>query len=215
MTVLNFKNKEQADSIAGILDFSLNLIDPKAIKKLNKEMFEYASKLKNDLIYQQDENVMYLKDEEVLFVIDNAIWILTEEIKEKHNEIYSNSIELMKQLQNLIQDKQKIQDENRFTVDGNRKYDKELQKKYLSSYNREYLITRNYIFPVSLDIPKHKLPVMPKEGEIWILSEYKEAEGFEDNEEPIEDSVIIVNKLTNKKCEVLCSEFEKLSELND
>jgi len=105
LTTLKFKNKEQADTIAGILDFGVNLINPKDIKKLNKEMYEYALKLTNELIYQQDDEVIYLRDEEVLFVLDNTIWILNQELKEKKNPVYLNSIGLMKQLIELINSK--------------------------------------------------------------------------------------------------------------
>jgi len=113
LTTLKFKNKEQAETITGILDFGVNLINPKDIKKLNKEMYEFALKLKNELIYQQDEEVVYLRDEEVLFVIDNTIWILTQELKEKENVVYSNSIGLMKQLMELINSKkEEVKNEN-------------------------------------------------------------------------------------------------------
>jgi len=214
MIILRFKNKEQSKTIAGILDFSINLIEPKSIKKLNKEMYEYALYLKKDLIYQIDEEIMYIKEDEVLFVLDNAIWILEQEIKEKPNEVYFNSVGLMKQLKNLILDKKKSEDEKRFKIDGNRKFDPELEKKYLKNMNKEFLINQDYIFPFDLDIPKHKIPIMPKKDEIWILTDYRKGDLF-DGEDIIEDSVVIVNKLTNKKCEIFCSEFDKMSELND
>ena len=214
MIVLKFKNKQQADTIGGILDFSLNLIDPKEIKKLNKEMYEYTLELKNNLIYQKDNEVMYLKEEETLFVVDNAIWILSQEVKSKPNEVYSNSIGLLKQLKNLIIDKKIKDEEKRFTIDGNRKYDKELEKILKKNIDEEFLINQDYIFPFDLDIPKNKIPVMPKQNEIWILTEYKHGDLF-DTTEVVEDSVIITNKLTNKRCEVFCSEFDKLSELNN
>ena len=191
MTTLKFKNKEQADTIAGILDFSLTLIEPKSIKEFNKEMYQFALALKNDLIYQQDEEVMYLKDDEVLFVLDNAIWILSQEIKTKVNQVYSNSIGLMKQLQTLIQDKKKVADEKRFTTIGDRKFDEKLEEFYSKSCGKDFLINNSYIFKNDIKLPEHKLPVMPKLNEIWILKEYKKADEKSEIGE-LEDSVLIV-----------------------
>ena len=206
MITLKFKNEDQANAVVGVIEYSLKLIEPKEIKKISKEMYEYALNLKQDLVYQQDNEVLYIKDDEVSFLFDNAIWILTQEIKKKPNTIYSNSIGLMKQILDLIKSKNK----DRFTIKDGRKFIPELLEFYNQNKNKEFLIKEDFKIEFSIDMPKGL--VFPKEQEVWIVIDYNPYNGPQE-EEAIEDTLLLINKLTNKKCELPVSEFDKISEL--
>lgn len=206
MVTLRFKNEDQANAVVGVIEYSLKLIDPKEIKKISKEMYEYALNLKTDLVYQQDNEILYIKDDEVSFLFDNAVWILTQEIKKKPNSIFSNSIGLMKEILNLIKSKQK----SKFTIKGGRKFIPELLEFYNENKEKEFLIKEDFKFEFTIDMPKGL--VFPKEQEVWIVLEYIPFNS-EEAEEPVEDMLLLVNKLTNKKCEIPVSEFDKISEI--
>lgn len=206
MVILKFKNEDQAKSVAGVIDFSVNLIDLGSAKKVSSSIYDLCVAIKKDLLYQRDENVLYIKEKEVIFSFENAIWILGQEIKEKKNEIYSNSIGLMKEILSIIQQKKK----DNFIIKEFRKFDPELLEFYNENLSQEFLITKDFEFKNSLNIPENQLPKLPKKNEIYILKKYIPFIGKSEIG-PIEDSLLIINKLTNIPIEISPTDFNRIS----
>ena len=206
MIVLNFKNNQQADAVAGVIDFSINLIDLKDAKKINSSLYDLCISIKETLIYQKDDNVLFLKGPEVEFVFENAIWILEQEIKTKPNDVYFNSVGLMKDILSVMKQKKT---EN-FIIKDFRKFDPDLLEFYNKNIGNEFLITKDFEFENNLNIPLEKLPKMPKKGEIYILTKYIPFLGISEMG-PIEDSIILVEKLSNIPFDVSPSAFNKIS----
>lgn len=206
MIVLNFKTDLQAKSVAGVIDFSVNLIDINSAKKVSSSIYDLCVAIKKDLIYQIDDTVLYIKDQEVIFSFENAIWILEQEVKEKENEIYSNSIGLMKEILSIIQQKKT----SSFVEKGYRKFDPELLEFYNENLLEEFIITKDFEFKNTLNIPEERLPKFPKKGDIFILKKYLPFSGMSEMG-AIEDSILIINKLTNIPFELTPTEFNKVS----
>jgi len=207
MVVLNFKNIDQANAVVGVIDFSVGLIDEKEAKKVGKSIYELALSVKNEHICQQDENVLFLKEEEIEFVFGNAIWILEQEIKKKENQVFSNSIGLMKEILSIINKKKS----NKFIEKGSRKFDPDLLEFYNENLLEEFLIIFDFEEDEITSFTFRPINNIPKKGDVYIVKKYIPFVG-ELKSGTVEDSLLIINKLTNKPFEINVSKFNKISQ---
>jgi len=206
MILLKFEKKSSIKQVLDVLDFSRNLI--LNANSTSKEFDLIIQSIKDVVPYKNIFPYLMVRPNEVDVILGNAIWVLEDVVKKekidaKTKQMYINSIGLMKEVKQIVLDKQNQDKPKR---DKGRIFFPELEKFYKSNLNKLFVFSTNYEETVGL--------ITPKKDDIWKLISYIEANPMENIEEAEEDTLIIED-IVGTKFALPVSEFNQLAFLKD